>query len=74
MNENVNGRMFHNMDNSKRIRKMQNKEVCNLFFAFKKLITELRDFFFFFTSVICDPFACSAKIFWLFFSGKPVGG
>ena len=27
---------------------MQNKEVCNLFFAFKKLITELRDFFFFF--------------------------
>ena len=47
MNENVNGRMFHNMDNSKRIRKMQNKEVCNLFFAFKKLITELRDFFFF---------------------------
>ena len=36
------------MDNSKRIRKMQNKEVCNLFFAFKKLITELRDFFFFF--------------------------
>lgn len=44
-------------------------------FAFKKHITELLGFFFFFfTSVICDPFACSAKIFWLFFSGKPVGG
>lgn len=44
-------------------------------FAFKKKhIYRTSWFFFFFTSVICDPFVCSAKIFWLFFPGKPVGG
>lgn len=73
MNENVDWRMFHKADNSKRIRKMQNEEVCNLFLLLKSLLQTFL-IFFFFTSVICDPFACSAKIFWLFFSGKPVGG
>lgn len=44
-------------------------------FAFKKKhITELLGLVLFFTPVICDPFACAAKIIWLFFSGKPVGG
>lgn len=48
MNENVDKKMFHKMDNSKRIRKMQNKEVYSLFLLLKRSIfTELLDFFFF---------------------------
>ena len=48
MNENVDGRMFHKMDNSKRIRKMQNEEVCNLFLLLKSLLQNFLIFFFFF--------------------------
>lgn len=48
MNENRDKKMFHKMGNSKRIRKMQNKEVCDLFLLLKRSIfTELLDFFFF---------------------------
>ena len=46
MNENVDGRIFHKMDNSKRIRKMQNEEVCNLFLLLKSLLQNFLIFFF----------------------------
>lgn len=75
MNENVDNRMFHKTDNSKRLRKTQNKEVGNFFLLLKSNILQnfLTFFFFFFTSVICDPFACSAKIFWRFFLWETSG-
>lgn len=46
MNENVDWRMFHKADNSKRIRKMQNEEVCNLFLLLKSLLQTFLIFFF----------------------------
>lgn len=54
----------------------ENSEQGSIQFAFAYLQNFLIffNFFYFFTSVICDPFACTAKIFWLFFPGKPVGG
>lgn len=71
VNEDRDSRLFAKAD------KENKSEAVPFVFAFKKkAITKLCFCFcfVFFTSVICDPFACSAKIFWLFYSGKPVGG
>lgn len=75
MNENVDNRMFHKADNSKRTRKTQNREMCDLFLLLKRSILQnfLVLFCCFFTSVICDPFACAAKIFWRFFLWESSG-
>lgn len=64
MNENVDNKT----DNSRRTRKIQNREMCDLFLLLKRSISQnfLVLCFCFFTSVICDPFACAAKIFWRF--------
>lgn len=74
MNENVDNRMFHKTVNSKTARKTQNREMCALFLLLKRSI--LQNFLVllcFFTSVICDPFACAAKTFWHFFLWESSG-
>lgn len=75
MNENVDNRMFHKTDNSKRLRKTQNKEVGNLFLLLKSNILQNFLTFFFFlplSSVTHSP--VQPRYFGVFFSGKPVGG
>lgn len=48
MSENRENRMFHKKDNSERIRKMQNTEVCNLFLFLKWSILQNFMIFFFY--------------------------
>lgn len=78
MNESVDNRMFPKTDDSKRIRKTQNKKACDLFLLLKSSILQnflILSFFLFFlplSSVTHSPI--QPRYFGVFFSGKSVGG
>lgn len=40
MNENADNRVFHKTDNSKRVRKTRNREVCRLFLLLKRSVVQ----------------------------------